>query len=116
VTETISASLEWKRTNLMTGPLSKSVTKTETWNALAAHYHKVRDLHLRKLFANDPTRGQRMTAEAADLDLGKQLAQRIIPELETSEHLDLKHEESAIPAEGAGRSKRQLMKACRCQR
>src|SRR5262249_25044509 len=30
---------------------------------------KIRDLHLRKLFAEDPTRGERMTAEAAGLFL-----------------------------------------------
>lgn len=35
------------------------------WKALEVHYTKVRDLHLRKLFADDPKRGERMTAEAA---------------------------------------------------
>ena len=39
------------------------------WNDLAAHYQKVRDLHLRKLFANDAKRGERMTAEAVGLYL-----------------------------------------------
>ena len=93
MTETISARLERNGTNLMTGPISTPVTKTEAWNALVAHYQKVQDLHLRKLFADDPTRGQR-TAEAVGLELGKQLAQGIIPELETSEHSSLKHDSS----------------------
>src|SRR5262249_42309885 len=39
------------------------------WKALEAHYQKLRGLHLRKLFADDPTRGERMTVEAAGLYL-----------------------------------------------
>jgi glucose-6-phosphate isomerase len=39
------------------------------WSALTAHYEKIRDLHLRELFAADPTRGERLTAEAAGLYL-----------------------------------------------
>src|SRR5262245_66278135 len=39
------------------------------WKALEAHYKKLRKLHLRKLFADDPTRGERMTAEAAGVFL-----------------------------------------------
>jgi glucose-6-phosphate isomerase len=34
------------------------------WQALENHSLKVRDLHLRKLFADDPMRGERMKAEA----------------------------------------------------
>jgi glucose-6-phosphate isomerase len=37
------------------------------WRALEAHYPKVRDMHLRKLFADDPKRGERMTAEAVGI-------------------------------------------------
>jgi len=37
------------------------------WKALVAHHQKIRDLHLRKLFADDPTRGKQMTAEAVGL-------------------------------------------------
>jgi len=37
------------------------------WKALVAHHQKIRDLHLRKLFADDPTRGKRLTAEAVGL-------------------------------------------------
>ena len=37
------------------------------WKALAAHHAKIKDLHLRKLFADDPGRGERLTLEAAGL-------------------------------------------------
>ena len=43
----------------------KPLTKRPAWKALAAHHKKSRALHLRKLFAADPKRGERMTAEAA---------------------------------------------------
>jgi glucose-6-phosphate isomerase len=39
------------------------------WKALEAHYPKIRDLHFRDLFAQDPRRGERMTAEAAGIFL-----------------------------------------------
>ncbi|HSB14111.1 MAG TPA: glucose-6-phosphate isomerase [Bryobacteraceae bacterium] len=39
------------------------------WKALTAHHRTNRNLHLRKLFADDPARGERMTAEAAGLYL-----------------------------------------------
>ena len=42
---------------------TKSVTKRRAWNALVAHHQKVRELHLRKLFADDPTHGERKTLE-----------------------------------------------------
>ena len=45
------------------------LTKRKAWKALQAHYTKLRDIHLRDLFANDPLRGERMTAEAAGLFL-----------------------------------------------
>jgi glucose-6-phosphate isomerase len=47
----------------------KPLTKRPAWKALAAHHKKIKELHLRKLFAADPTRGERMTAEAAELFL-----------------------------------------------
>ena len=46
-----------------------STSARAAWQALADHYETVRDLHLRKLFADDPTRGERMTAEAAGVYL-----------------------------------------------
>jgi glucose-6-phosphate isomerase len=45
------------------------LTSRPAWKALAAHHHQVRALHLRKLFADDPTRGERMTVEAVGLHL-----------------------------------------------
>jgi glucose-6-phosphate isomerase len=39
------------------------------WKALGAHHRQVGGLHLRKLFADDPSRGERMTAEAAGVYL-----------------------------------------------
>ena len=46
-----------------------SFTERHAWKALAAHYESVARLHLRKLFADDPKRGERMAAEAAGLYL-----------------------------------------------
>src|SRR5215813_9373607 len=45
------------------------LTRRPAWSALKAHFRKIEALHLRKLFATDPKRGQRMTAEAAGLFL-----------------------------------------------
>jgi glucose-6-phosphate isomerase len=39
------------------------------WKALAAHYQKINELPLRKLFADDPKRGERMTAEEVGIYL-----------------------------------------------
>jgi glucose-6-phosphate isomerase len=44
-------------------------TTGPAWKALAAHHKKVSKLHLRKLFADDPKRGQRLTLEAVGLFL-----------------------------------------------
>jgi len=48
---------------------SVPITRFPEWRALAAHYHDVHATHLRDLFAKDPTRGERMTAEAAGVRL-----------------------------------------------
>ncbi len=53
-------------------PTSKSIeplTKRAAWKALQTHYETLRGLHMRKLFADDPKRGERMTCEAAGLFL-----------------------------------------------
>ncbi len=42
----------------------QSLSSCTAWKNLQSHHQKVRDLHLRKLFADDPTRGERMTIEA----------------------------------------------------
>src|SRR6266571_3898641 len=49
------------------------LTQHPAWKALEKHYHKVRDVHLRTLFAQDPRRGERFALEAADiyLDISK---------------------------------------------
>ncbi len=39
------------------------------WSALERHYGEIRGLHLRDLFAEDPTRGERLAAEGAGLYL-----------------------------------------------
>jgi len=45
------------------------LTRRKAWKALDAHHKKVRMLHLRQLFAEDPKRGERMTAEAVGIYL-----------------------------------------------
>jgi glucose-6-phosphate isomerase len=46
-----------------------SLTSLPAWRALAAHAATLRDVHLRSLFAADPLRGTRLTADAAGLYL-----------------------------------------------
>jgi len=43
------------------------LTKRAAWIALESHYSKIKDLHLRKLFADDPQRGERMAVEAVGI-------------------------------------------------
>jgi glucose-6-phosphate isomerase len=45
------------------------LTALPAWKALTGHYQQIRDLHLRQLFADDPRRGERLTADAAGLYL-----------------------------------------------
>jgi len=45
------------------------LTKRAAWTALKEHYEKVRNVHLRTLFADDPLRGERMAVEGADIYL-----------------------------------------------
>jgi glucose-6-phosphate isomerase len=47
----------------------QSVTARSGWKALESHHQKVRELHLRQLFADDPKRGDRLTTEAVGLYL-----------------------------------------------
>jgi glucose-6-phosphate isomerase len=51
----------------MNTPAVEALTGRPAWKALDAHQEKARQLHLRDLFAHDPTRGERMTVEAAGL-------------------------------------------------
>ncbi|HET8874920.1 MAG TPA: glucose-6-phosphate isomerase, partial [Casimicrobiaceae bacterium] len=45
------------------------LTRRPAWKALQTHCETVRHLHLRRLFADDPRRGERLAAEAAGLYL-----------------------------------------------
>jgi glucose-6-phosphate isomerase len=45
------------------------LTERQAWKDLQTHYQEVRKLHLRKLFADDSKRGERMTAEALGIFL-----------------------------------------------
>src|ERR1700736_1296988 len=48
---------------------NQHLTLRRAWRRLVSHQKKIRGLHLRQLFAADPERGERMTAEAAGLFL-----------------------------------------------
>jgi glucose-6-phosphate isomerase len=45
------------------------LTKRAAWKKLQGHYKKIREVHLRNLFADDPGRGERMTVDAAGVFL-----------------------------------------------
>jgi glucose-6-phosphate isomerase len=49
--------------------MNQRLTEASSWHALQAHYEKIKDIHLRQLFADDPSRGERLAAEAAGLYL-----------------------------------------------
>ena len=50
-------------------PTVEPLTQLKAWQALAEHHQAVQKLHLRELFAADPKRGERLTAEATGLFL-----------------------------------------------
>jgi glucose-6-phosphate isomerase len=52
---------------MATGPTP--LTGRPEWQALRSHHASLRDVHLRALFASDPDRGERLTAEGAGLYL-----------------------------------------------
>jgi glucose-6-phosphate isomerase len=45
------------------------LTQRSRWKALEAHYQNIRDQHLRRLFAEDPHRGERFALEAVGIYL-----------------------------------------------
>ena len=45
------------------------LTQRPAWKALQSHYRDIRGQHLRHWFAEDPTRGERLTAEAVGIYL-----------------------------------------------
>ena len=47
----------------------RSTSKPAVWRTLKDHYEIMRSVHLRNLFADDPARGTRLTAEAAGVYL-----------------------------------------------
>src|SRR5262245_57127729 len=55
----------WRNTDMSVQPLRQR----PTWKTLEAHYQKVKALHLRKLFAEDPQRGERLPVEALGIYL-----------------------------------------------
>ena len=61
-------------TRASTIPPVRSLIDRAAWKALEAHYTNIQNEHLRALFARDPERGKRFTAEAVGifLDYSKQ--------------------------------------------
>jgi glucose-6-phosphate isomerase len=56
--------------DVLAEPLTSSpASGRQAWKALEEHAQQVRKLHLRKLFADDPARGEHMCAEAAGIYL-----------------------------------------------
>jgi glucose-6-phosphate isomerase len=57
----------------------EEITASQEWAALQLHFERLRDRHLRDLFADDPARVERLTADAAGLhaDVSKN---RLTPE------------------------------------
>ncbi len=45
------------------------LTHQPAWKSLQDHFHKIQPLHLRKLFAEDPKRGERLSVEALGIYL-----------------------------------------------
>jgi glucose-6-phosphate isomerase len=48
---------------------AQPLTERPAWKALEKHHREIRRLHLRQIFAEDPRRGERLTATAAGLYL-----------------------------------------------
>src|SRR5436305_502704 len=45
-------------------PTARRLSELPEWQRLEEHYAQVKDRHLRDLFAEDPTRGETLTASA----------------------------------------------------
>ena len=48
---------------------NKPLKESPAWAALQAHYERIKGIHLRQLFGEDPNRGARFVAEGADVFL-----------------------------------------------
>src|SRR5262245_53617603 len=57
------------RTRMTTASKTQPAVTRQSWKALESHYKVISKLHLRDLFAADPTRGERLAAEAVGLYL-----------------------------------------------
>src|SRR6185503_3969132 len=74
------------------------LTDRPAWKALREHHAKIEKVHLRELFAEDPERGERLTAQAVGLyfDYSKhrvtketlRLLARLAEEVGVREHID----------------------------
>jgi len=70
----------------------------QAWKSLTAHYKTIRKVHLRELFKNDPSRGERMTCQAAGIyldysknrinDVTLKLLIQLAQEARLQEHVD----------------------------
>jgi glucose-6-phosphate isomerase len=49
--------------------MTQRLTDAPSWHALQAHYDEIKEVQLRRLFADDPGRGERLVAEGAGLYL-----------------------------------------------
>lgn len=47
--------------------MTTDITDTDAWQSLRAHHTAIEPLHLRQLFADDPTRGEEFTVTVGDL-------------------------------------------------
>ncbi len=70
------------------------ITETAEWRSLQEHHARMRDVHLRDLFADDPGRGELLTVEAAGLYLDYS-KNRLTAE--TVEHLVRVAERAGLP-------------------
>jgi glucose-6-phosphate isomerase len=57
------------KTSNIRAPKSSPLTKRSAWKELKTHFKTIQSTHLRTLFADDPQRGPRMTAEGVGLFL-----------------------------------------------
>jgi glucose-6-phosphate isomerase len=62
-----NGSIRMERSATMPGTMP--LTQRPAWKALQAHYQDIRGRHLRQWFAEDPSRGERLTADAVGIFL-----------------------------------------------
>ena len=57
------------RNNALVNDFPAASTTASAWNALREHYEKVRSLHLRSMFSEDPGRSEAFSLDAVDIHL-----------------------------------------------